>query len=237
MLELIDPAVLTAFFQNLDLATSSSLASFFSFFHGIQSWRESQRSAQQHDDLDAYVDYLRRNEHQTLVDLILQHRLEFQKLFDQMENAVVAAIDRLNDEQQRRHEEQANLDIQASRVIVSEESGFTADIWQQRPEWQSCLLKGRFRIVNRNNSPITIRAGKMTVTRGGDRFLATLDPRSSVNAQIDGGGNARIIEFRSSNEVQWQQGTVYTPTEMSLEVLQSDDPLEFVFVDGKARPK
>jgi hypothetical protein len=236
MLDTFDPSVLSTFFENVDLSTSSSLASLFSFFQGISAWREGQRKGHQNDNLDAYIDFLRRQEHQVLVDSILQNRQAFQELFDRMESAVVAAINTLNQDQQRRHEERQDLQIRPDRIAIRQNVRFTAEIYQQIPEWQPCHLRGSFDFINKNQSAITIRNARITVSHGQDTFVAQLVGQQA-NTKIEANGHTATLFFQSVQMILWKLGELYTPVELTLEVLQEEAPLEFTFIDGKMQPR
>ena len=236
MFESIDPSVLSEFFANLDLSKSSALASFFSFFQGIQSWRATQRKDQKSDDLDAYIDWVRRQEHQQVVDIIEHNREAFSELFRQMESSVVAAIETLNRDQERRHQEVISPQINVSQIKIKERTPFRADIHQQTPQWQTCEIHGFFDIVNQSQSSVTIKNAHMSLSHGESVVKAKLKMIQS-NTNIEKSGGNGILNFVSLGPVRWKQGEVYEPIEMTLEVIQLDNPITFRFVDGKFQPQ
>lgn len=229
-----DPYQLAEFLRDIDLATGSGLASLFSFFGQVQQWRTACREQGQAYDLDAYLEWLRREDHKQLENLILDNRGAFQTLFERMESKIVAAIEDLNASQLARHKELMNLGVDAAKLILAYRN-FTATAYQNTPSWQEAQIAGSVTLVNRNRTRLTVRSGSVWIKHERGEYAAILS--GGANTTAEGEGGSMILNFKTRRPVPWKQGEYYEPVRLEIQVDQSpDNPLTFLWSDGRFVP-
>ncbi len=228
----LDFNLLFEFMRNMDLATGSSLASLFSFFKQIQEWRENQRRQGQTDTVEKYLEWLRRQDQQQLVDLIIQNQIAFQQLFAGMESSFVKAVRELDANMEKRHIEVASLEVSPADLKITY-GGFTsARRFQRDAEWIDETLTGSLTLVNRSNSHLTLSHGSLTIRHGEATHATVLHSTGPIAPN----GESFKMKFRTERAVRWRQGETYTPVELTLEFDQTDGPFTFAWQDGKFVP-
>ena len=218
--------------QNLDVQNASGYASLASFFFGIQNYFAEKKAKNEQATLDDYLERLRRQDHQQLVDLIYDNRQKFELLFSCLQSSVVDAITQLDANMERRHKEISEYEIDPHKIsIKTEERGWHAEMSVRIDGgWQECKLRNFVTIVNRNHSKLTVR--RVTGVFIHDDTESNTQQELKVQTEsgpttIDGQGASERITLFSVGKVRWRKGEVYTNKTLALDLDQTDEPLIF----------
>jgi hypothetical protein len=221
--------VLQPFFSNLDIATASSVASISSFGKQIQEWIVSRKDKGESQNIEDYLEWLRRHDHQQLVEQLEANMASFQKFFDQLNRSLAQELAKLDANAQARHDAEFSLDIDLRKVDVKL-VGFSSSIFQQKPLWVTVPVEGRVTIVNRNRSVLTPSKGFMGLNHDRGEYRLTLSSMSQN--EIPRGGASRTLCFNSAGPIDWNQDVECVPTYLEMHFDQLSRPQTYSYCNG-----
>lgn len=217
-------------FLQLLLQNVNEVGGFASAFSVMQSylfWKKDQKENVEARDLMEWIDGMQRHEHQQIIELIRGNAEAFIEFANSFESELLSSIERLNSENQRRHEEAMSSELDPHLIEVRVTSQFTAEaIFQQEPSWQNQRLEGTLIMINRTRSRLNLKSGFVELQHGSNIYRALLTPQSLC--AIETSGDAASLRFRTRLPVAWRRGEVYEIRRVCLEVAQSPEPLELI---------
>lgn len=227
MLENLDLAAIQECFANMDISTVGALAS---LAKDILEWKKIRRENSQSDTIDEYKEWLRRKEHQQLLEVIEGNWIAFESFYTSLNQSLVSELHQLDANAQARHEAATNLAIDPSK-LEAKLNGFSSTIYQRVPAWGRFPVEGRVTIINRNRSLFTIKSGyvDMKHERGEYRMNLSL----SESGELPGEGGSKTLLFKSSGQIEWITNADCVLVCMRLNADQCDEPLIFRFHDGR----
>ena len=227
MVENLDFGAIQDCFASMDISTVGGLAS---LAKEILEWKQIRRENSQSDTIEEYKEWLRRKEHQQLLDLIEDNRIAFEHFYASLNQSLVSEVRQLDVNAQARHEAATNLEIDRSKLAVKL-IGFSSSNYQKKPVWVKSSVEGRVTIVNRNRSLLTIKSGflEMKHERGEYRMNLSL-PES---CELRGEGGSKTLLFKSAAPIEWTTNADCVLVCMELHADHCDEPLIFRFQDGR----
>ena len=142
-----------------------------------------------------------------------------------MENQVVAAIQELDANQERRHKEALDIQVKPELIVLRKFTGFTAAYSQRKPELQHVPLHGSCVMVNNNRSTLTLRDGtEVTIRHPSGEVRGRLD-RQLCGRQIKGDGDSVALRFETTDRLDWKQGDEFPASRVTLHFDQVEEPI------------
>ena len=225
---MFDPTLIVQLLQSGGVQGGAALASLSGFFLNVHTYFAEKRKHKEEATIDDYLEWLRRQNHTELVDLIRGNREAFETLFASLQTSILDAIDGLNESLERLRRELTDLDVNPSKIEISLD-GWTADSGMFMPgKRQSTKLNTSLTIVNRNRTNLTLTEVSGTV----HHLSNEIDVKDSGGKQAIGGDGASVtVTLITTQKRDWEQEDQITADELQLKFDQIGEPLCYKF-DG-----
>jgi hypothetical protein len=230
-----DPSLILEYLQGAGPQTATAIATFTSFLMDARAFFTESEQAQKAATIDEYLEWLRRQHHYELVDLILANREVFEGSFVLLREGLLVEFDRLYAKVDQMHHDLTDLDVDPNRIDIKDLSGWMEDsIITISGSAISTALRANFILVNRNRSALTLRSAVGVLTH----HSGTL-PVKCRQEKLHISGNGASIEFSliTRGKVIYQKGDSLILEEVSLTFDQATTPVTYQLRDGKYLPK
>ncbi|MFN6398857.1 MAG: hypothetical protein ACK449_03080 [Planctomycetota bacterium] len=230
-----DPSLILQYLQGAGPQTATAIATFTSFLMDARTFFTESAQAQKSATIDEYLEWLRRQNHNELVDLIVAHREVFEGSFGLLREGLLVEFDRLYAKVDQMHHDLTDLDVDPNRIDIRDMSG-----WMEESQimikgaTNPTALRAKFILVNRNRTALTLRNAVGFLAHHTGKFPVKC---RQEKLDISGGGASTEFSLITRGKIMYQKGDHLMLEEVSLTFDQATTAITYQLSDGKYLPK
>ena len=230
-----DPSLILEYLQGAGPQTATAIATFTSFLLDARAFFTESAQAQKAATIDEYLEWLRRQNHNELVDLIFANREVFEGSFGLLREGLLVEFDRLYAKVDQMHHDLTDLHVDPNRIDIKDMSGWMEEsLIMISGSANPTALCAKFILVNRNRTALTLRSAVGVLAHHSGIFPVKC---RQEKLHISGDGASTEFSLITRGKVMYQKGDNLTLEEVALTFDQATTPVTYQLSDGKYLPK
>lgn len=230
-----DPSLILEYLQSAGPQTATAIATFTSFLMDARAFFFESDQAEKAATIDEYLEWLRRKNHNELVDLIVENRAVFERSFELLRQGLLVEFDRLYAKVDQMHHDLTDLAVDPSRIEIKPTTGWMEEsVIMIKGSPNPTALFAKFILVNRNRTALTLRsvAGVLPHHTGQFPIKCRLE-----KITVSGDGASTEFSLITRAKVLYRRGAEVNLDEISLTFDQCQSQLVYQRSDGGYLPR